>query len=234
MSKAASEIDRPLGVGEVLAAAARIFTARPWPCLGMGVVEAVALLAASVVPAVAALAILTLSFGLVFAVLTRVVADDPFATACRRAATALPVLVLLAVIVAVPFYLPVVAGLIFLVVSAAWLGLTAFAIPVVMVEEAPKSGPLERLARPLRRTVELARTDYLHAAAVAGVLVLVYVLLSIVLAAALSGYADNGQLAAQAIAQVVLSPFFFLGLTVLYFEQQVRAGAVGGAADEVS
>ena len=70
MSGAAVQVDRPLAVGEVLAAAVRIFTARPWPSLAMGVVEALALLLASIVPAVAALVILTLSFGLVFAVLS--------------------------------------------------------------------------------------------------------------------------------------------------------------------
>ena len=39
----------------------------------------------------------------------------------------------------------------------------------------------------------------------------------------LAGFADNSQSAAIAIAQIVLAPFFFLGLGVLYFSQRARA-----------
>jgi hypothetical protein len=37
------------------------------------------------------------------------------------------------------------------------------------------------------------------------------------------GFADNGQVIATALVQVVLAPFFFIGLSVLYYEQQARA-----------
>jgi hypothetical protein len=53
--------------------------------------------------------------------------------------------------------------------------------------------------------------------------VIVYIGLGIVLAATLVGFADNGRAVAVAIAQVILAPLFFLGLSVLYFEQKVRA-----------
>ena len=39
----------------------------------------------------------------------------------------------------------------------------------------------------------------------------------------LEGFADNGGLAATTLVQIVLAPFFFLGLSVLYFEQKARA-----------
>jgi hypothetical protein len=43
-----------------------------------------------------------------------------------------------------------------------------------------------------------------------------------VLAGTLIGFAENGRVVAAAIAQVVLAPVFYLGLSVLYFEQRVR------------
>jgi hypothetical protein len=52
-------------------------------------------------------------------------------------------------------------------------------------------------------------------------------LIGVVLAIALFNFAENGQIAAIAISQIVLSPFFFIGLSVLYFEQQARAEAKG-------
>jgi hypothetical protein len=69
---------------------------------------------------------------------------------------------------------------------------------------------------------------------VAGLLVVITLLVGIVLAVPLSSFADNSQQAAVAISQIVLSPFFFIGLTVLYFEQQVRASTVARPVDELS
>jgi hypothetical protein len=60
-------------------------------------------------------------------------------------------------------------------------------------------------------------------------LVLLYILLSIILIGALQGFAENGEVAAVAIAQVVLAPFFYLGLAVLYFDQRARAISSGRA-----
>ena len=57
---------------------------------------------------------------------------------------------------------------------------------------------------------------------VSAALVLAYALLGPVLAVLLSGFADNGSLAATVIASAVIGPFFFLGLSVLYFEQKAR------------
>ena len=43
------------------------------------------------------------------------------------------------------------------------------------------------------------------------------------LAVGLVGFADNGRVIAAALVQVVLAPFFFIGLSVLYYEQRARA-----------
>ena len=60
----------------------------------------------------------------------------------------------------------------------------------------------------------------------------IYALLGPILAVLLTGFADNGNLAATVIANGVLGPFFFLGLSVLYFEQKARIAKLGaGPAD---
>jgi hypothetical protein len=99
-----------------------------------------------------------------------------------------------------------------------------FSIPVAMLEQGPEARSwFERISFALSRSVSLARAEYLHAVGIAAALVLLYVVLGIVLAAALVGFAENGREVAVAIAQVILAPVFFLGLSVLYFEQKVRA-----------
>ena len=220
---AAPELDRPLRLGEVLAAAIRVFNARPWPFLALGVLEAVVFLVANTVHIAAGLALLAVSFAAAYAVAVRLVAGDGFAPAWQRAAAATPVLLALAFIVAVPFYLGLAVGLLLLLFSAAWLGLTAFAIPALMVEEPRERGWVGATTYALRRTRQLAAAEYVHALGVSAALMVVYVLVGIALAVALGSYADNSRLVAQALAQIVLTPFFFIGLTVLYFDQNARA-----------
>ena len=50
---------------------------------------------------------------------------------------------------------------------------------------------------------------------------------TVILSLALFSFAENGRVAALAISQVVLSPFFFIGLSVLYFDQQARGEVKG-------
>jgi hypothetical protein len=216
------EIDRPLRLGELLAAAVRIFSARPWPFLLVGVVEAVAFLAGSAVHWLPGLAILSITFVAGFAFVARIVQGDELAPAWRAVAATTPVLLVLALVVAVPFYLGA-SWLVLLIFSAGWLGLTAFSVPAAVVEPTNAAGWLGRAAYALRRTRTLAATDYVHAAGVSAALIVIYVLVGVALAAALASYAENSRLVAQALTQIVLAPFFFIGLTVLYFEQRARS-----------
>jgi hypothetical protein len=128
----------------------------------------------------------------------------------------------LTIVVAVPFALAVTQLFLF-VVAVAWLALTGFSIPIAMLERDPEpDGWFRRVSYPLARSVRLARVEYLHAVGIAAALVLAEIVLGIVLASALTGFADNSRPAAFAITQVVLGPLFFLGLSVLYFEQKAR------------
>ena len=99
-----------------------------------------------------------------------------------------------------------------------------FSIPVAMLERDPEvTNPFDRIAYSLLRSIRLARAEYLHALGVIAALLMIYLLIGIVLGVALVGFADNGEVIAAALVQVVLAPFFFLGLSILYFEQRARA-----------
>lgn len=222
------DIDRPLRTGELIAATLQIYGARALPYLTMGLLQAGALIATVWLPFVGDLLVVALAFGVAFAAVARLVAGDPFETALRRALESLPIVLTLGLVVGIPFSLAS-SFLIFLILAAAWLGVSAFAIPVAMIEQPEEEGFSARLAYALRRTVELARVEYVHAFGVAALLIVITLLVGIVLAVALFSFAENGRIAATALSQIVLSPFFFIGLSVLYFDQRARAEAKGSS-----
>ncbi|HVY60439.1 MAG TPA: hypothetical protein VHF22_02250 [Planctomycetota bacterium] len=221
-TSATVEIHTPLRLGEVLTAAITLYGRRPWAYVAVGLLQAGALLLSAVTPIAGDLAILSLAFVVSFAAVVRLVTGDPAADAARRALAALPVLVPLAFLVALPFTLAS-SWIILWLVAIVWLAFTGFAVPAAMVDEGASSSWVERLNAAVRRSTALARVEFLHALGVAAALFAINIVVGVLLAVALANFADNGQLAAVAIAQVVLSPFFFLGLTVLYFEQLARA-----------
>jgi len=216
-------IDRPLGLSELLAETIRLYGHRFGAAVGLGVPIGGAFLATLVTPTAIDVVIIALAFTASYAAAARVAAGDPFAEAWAQTGLRLPTLLVLALVVAVPFALAVTQLYLFLL-AVAWLALTGFAIPVAMLEQDPEAKNwFDRLGFTLFRSVSLARVEYLHAMGIAAALVVVYIVLGIVLASALVGFAENGREVAVAIAQVVLAPLFFLGLSVLYFEQRVRA-----------
>jgi len=222
VSSLAAEIRKPLRLGEVIAAAIRLFGARPMPFLALGGVVAATFLLIAVMPLVAFVGVVSVVFTVGFAVTTGLVEGDSVAASLRRVGPILPDLVVLALVVAVPFYFSSLF-VILLIAGAAWLGLTAFAVPAATLEHDPDERPFGRAANGLREAVRLARVSYVHAFGVVAALVAVQLLFSVVLGVLLAGYADNGRFAAQALTQVVLAPFFFLGLVVLYHDQRARA-----------
>ncbi|HEU4450085.1 MAG TPA: hypothetical protein VFR63_08940 [Gaiellaceae bacterium] len=222
--------ERPLRLGELLAETVRIYGERPLAALGLGAVEAGAFLVADALPPILGVLLLALSFTAAYGAAARIVSGDSFGEAWAQVGLRAPVLLVLTFVVAVPFAIAV--GYLFLLVLAVlWIALAGFAVPVAMLERDPATtGFLDRLAYALYRSTRLARVEYLHAAGVAAALVILYLLLGNVIGAALVGFADNGGLAAGALVQLVLAPLFFLGLSVLYYEQRARA-AVSSARE---
>jgi hypothetical protein len=216
-------IERPLKLGELLAETVRLYGDRIWASLGLGAIYAGTLFAASLVHDAASYAVAAFMVAATYGVASRLASGDSFREAWAQVAVRLPVLLVLAFVVGLPFVLAS-SYLVLLLLAAMWIALTGFSIPVVMLErESERQGWLASVGYALERTVALARTEYLHAAGVASALVAVNLLLGIFLTLALVGFAENTAEISTRLAQVVLAPFFFLGLTVLYFEQKARA-----------
>jgi hypothetical protein len=216
-------VDRQLALSELLAEAVRLYGHRFTAAIGLGLPTGAAFLVTLATPLALDIVILAIVFTASYAAAARLTAGDPFWEAWAQTGLRLPTLAVLAVVVAVPFAVAV-TQLFLLVPAVAWLGLMGFSIPVAMLEQDPEARNLfERVGFALSRSFTLARVELLHAIGIAAALFLVDVVLGFVLASALVGFADNGREIAVAIAQVILAPLFFLGLSVLYFEQKVRA-----------
>ena len=216
-------VDRPLGLGEVLAETVRLYGERFWAALALGVVYTAAIAGAAVIHPALYYAVAAFMVAAAYAGAARLAAGDSFGEAWAQVALRLPIVLILGLIVGLPFVLAT-SYLVLLLVAAAWIGLTGFAIPVAMLErEHEKTGLAARVAYALERALTLARTELVHAAGVAAALVLLNFLLGIVLGGALAGYGDNSRTIAGLLAQLVLAPFFFFGLAILYFEQKARA-----------
>ena len=95
------EVRKPLRLGEVIAAAIRLFALRPLPSLAIGGAVAATFLLIDVLPIVAFVAIVSIVFALGLAVTTRLVEGDGLGDALRRIPPLLPDLLVLAFVVAV-------------------------------------------------------------------------------------------------------------------------------------
>jgi hypothetical protein len=216
-------VDRPLGLGEILAETVRLYGERIWAALALGLVYTAAIAGAALVHDALYYLVAAFMVAAAYAGAARLAVGDSFREAWGQVAVRLPVILVLALVVGLPFVLAT-SYLVFLLIAAAWIGLVGFAVPVAVLErEGDKPSFAARIAYALERALALARADMLHAAGVAAALVLLNYVLAIVLGVTLAGFGDNSRAVAVLLAQVVLAPFFFLGLAILYFEQKARA-----------
>lgn len=215
--------DRPLSLGELLSEAVRIYTQRPWAALGVGLATGGAYLLAALTPDLVDVLVIALAFTASYGAAARLVAGEAFAEAWAQVGLRALVLLVLTFVVAVPAVIAL-TYLFLLVVGALWLALMGFSVPVAMIEhDSEVKNSFDRIGYSLLRSIRLARAEYLHALGVIAALIMIYLVLGIGLGVALVGFADNGRLIAVALVQVVLAPFFFIGLSVHYFEQRARA-----------
>ena len=123
--------------------------------------------------------------------------------------------VLVALLVYAPF--PVLrAG--FVLPGLAWFAFIGLAVPAAAVE---KLGLRDALVRGRR----LGTADYVHALGSLVALVVVVIVSELTLVALLRTQGDSGQRVAAFLADVVLSPLFFLGSALLYVDQAARVGS---------
>jgi hypothetical protein len=103
--------------------------------------------------------------------------------------------------------------------AAAWLALVGLAVPAALVEHL---GPRDAI----RRALQLAKVDYIHALGSVATLGLTYFLTRLVLLVVLHGASQSGARTAAFLADVVISPVLFLGAGLLYFDQSARLASV--------
>lgn len=98
-----------------------------------------------------------------------------------------------------------------------YLGFAGHAVPAVMAEGTSLAGSL-------RRTVQLGRADYMHAAGSLATLAIVFGLTRLALGMLLRSQADNTLRVSIFLADLVLAPVLFLGGAVLYLGLAARVG----------
>ena len=106
-------------------------------------------------------------------------------------------------------------SLFYVLPAIAWLALVGLVVPVLVLERPP-------LRAALRRAVELARADYVHALASLATLVILFGLVKLMLVLLLRDLGDSGERVALGLADLVVSPLLFLGGAILYVDQSAR------------
>ena len=105
--------------------------------------------------------------------------------------------------------------LLYVLPAVAWLALVGLVVPVLVIER-------PGVWAALRRAVELARADYVHAVASLATLVILFGLVKLTLTLLLRDLGDAGERAALGLADLVVSPLLFLGGALLYVDQAAR------------
>jgi hypothetical protein len=105
----------------------------------------------------------------------------------------------------------------FAIVAVLWLGIAGHAVPAVMAERIG-------FAAALRRTVELGRADYVHAAGSFATLALLFGLTRLALGLVLASQADATQRVSIFLADLVVSPLLYLGAAIVYVDLAARVG----------
>jgi hypothetical protein len=113
-------------------------------------------------------------------------------------------------------------SLVYVFPAIAWLALVGLVVPVLVIERLP-------VAAALRRAVELARADFVHAFGALATLVILFGLVRLMLALLLRDLGDSGERIALGLADLVVSPLLFLGGALLYVDQAARVGSASRA-----
>lgn len=200
--------ERPAGqlVGETF----KLYGRRFWRSLALGL------------PAAGAFAVPRLLDGTPFLLATPLLAAMLFALSYVGA-------VAIAADKRVPIGLPFVAGwlvflpfqflvLIVILPGIAWLAAFGLVVPVLALERLPFRGSFVRAYR-------LARADFAHALGSLAAFFIVAFITWTTMTFVLRGFGEQGATTASVIAITVIAPVFFLGMAMLYFDQEARDNA---------
>jgi len=124
----------------------------------------------------------------------------------------------IAVLVGTVTFLPAAAFFSWFAIAAVlWLGIAGHAVPAVMAERLG-------FVAALRRTVELGRADYVHAAGSFATLAILFGLTRLALGLLLSSQADATVRISIFLADLVISPLLYLGAAIVYVDLSARVG----------
>lgn len=140
-----------------------------------------------------------------------------FVWACRIVHDARPSLTAYVCAVLVFAPVPILARLLVLP-AVAWLAAFGLSVPAVMIERLRFRAGLERGRR-------LAAADFVHALGGLAAVVLVVGISELTLIALLRSQGQDGQRAAHALADLVLTPLLYLAGALLYLDQAARVGS---------
>ena len=200
-------------VGQLVAESIRLYGARFWPSLALGIghgalgIAAAELHGAVRVAVVVGLGPLVLASSYAGAVaLLRPIARGKY----LAAALAIGYLAFLPVCVSRLWIFPGIY-----LVALAWLALIGLGVPAALLER-------RGYADALRRGVQLARADYVHAVGSLATLGITIFLTGLVVFFSIREGSGQALRIAAALALVVLAPLFVLGASVLYLDQEAR------------
>lgn len=200
-------------VGQLVAEAIRLYAARFWPSLALGIGPGLLGIAAAELQGAIRVAI--------------VVGVGPLVLASSYAGAVALVRPIgrgryVAVALAVGYlaFLPVCVSRLWIfpgiyLVALAWLALVGLAVPAALVER-------RGYADALRRGVELARADFVHALGSLATLAITIFLTGLVIFFSIREGSGQALRIAAVLALVVLAPVFVLGAAVLYVDQAAR------------
>jgi hypothetical protein len=200
-------------VGQLVAEALKLYGARFWPSLALGVGPAVFGVADRELEGAVRVAVDLLAGPLVFA------GSYAGAVALVRPISRRRHLAV-ALVAGFVAFLPICLARVWIfpgidLVALAWLAFVGLAVPAALVERRGFSDAI-------RRGIELARADYVHALGSLATLVITIFLTGLVLFFTLRELSDQALRVAGLLALLVLAPVFMLGAAILYVDQEAR------------
>jgi hypothetical protein len=109
------------------------------------------------------------------------------------------------------------------ILALSWFAVFGLAVPVVLIEG-------RSLPESFRHAVTLARADFVHAVGTVAALAIVSLLSIFALSSLLAAFGEQSLAVAAILAILVVSPIFFLGAALLYFDQAARHHGGHGSA----
>jgi len=200
-------------VGQLVAEAIRLYGARFWPSLALGIgpgllgIAAAELHGAARVAIVVGLGPLVLASSYAGAVaLVRPIGRGRYVAVALAAGY----LAFLPICISRLWIFPGIY-----LVALAWLALVGLAVPAALVER-------RGYADALRRGVQLARADYIHVLGSLATLAITIFLTGLVIFFAIREGSGQAIRIAAVLALIVLAPVFVLGAAILYVDQAAR------------